>query len=339
MKKVILAVIFFTISLSAQSKSESSYKLFGYLRAWHQTDFATNQGAFSIKMARIGVKGKVNSYASYKFLVDVSRAAKLSTDKEDVAGTSVVTGVKNYSDILLDAVATISPVKKFKFSLGQFKVPFSTDNLRGASAIDFINRPLLTKVAPSLRDIGLMFTYTDNFGLPVSVDAGLFNGSGQNKGETDNSQNYSFRTVVNITSSLSVAGNYYGGKLSNSDVNIFDFGADYKVGDLKLSAEYGQRSTSVADADVNANAYFIYAVYSIGTGSDLISSIDPAVRFENYDPNSDVDDNGITRTTIGAALQFAKATYAQLRFNYELYNYQDGRTNPDKFIIELQTRL
>lgn len=340
MKKILFITVLITSTIIAQNKPADSYKIFGYLRTWNQTDFSTDQNKFLIKMARLGVKGKVNSFASYKLLMDFVRSESIESEYENINGTEVVSGIsKNFSDMLLDAVATITPVKKLSFSLGQFKVPFSTDNLRGASSIDFVNRPLLKKLTPGLRDIGFMMSYSTTLGLPLAINAGLFNGTGQNDSEDDDTKNYSFRLVVDATDNLSFSGNYYGGKLSGSNVDIIDFGADYKIGNLSFSGEYGNRKTSAGTADVDANSYFVYGLYNYATGGDLINSVIPAVRYEYYDPNSSTGSDSYNRTTLGVAFQFAKITHAQVRLNYELYNYEDDRTSPDKLIIEFQVRF
>ncbi len=56
-----------------------------------------------------------------------------------------------------------------------------------------------------------MGSYKFNESLPIVLNAGLFNVSGQNKPENDYTTNYSFRAVVNPIPSLDFSGNYYSG--------------------------------------------------------------------------------------------------------------------------------
>ncbi len=340
MKKVILLILFSVTFVIAQNKTDYSPKFSGYIRAWHQTDFSINKGEFLVKMARIAIKGNVNEYAGYRFQIDFTRLGKLTTTSTTVNGTKVLTGVSSsYSDVLLDAEAYVTPVENLSFSLGQFKVPFGTDNLRGGADIDFVNRPLLTSVAPGLRDVGFMGTYDIKNSVPVQVKAGLFNGAGQNKAENDRSMNYSFRASVIPFSGFSVAGNYYGGKAVNADLGIFDFGFDYKIGKAFFSGEFGQRSAKTTAIEIISKAYFVYATYQFDFSDCIISAVIPALRYENFDPNGDVTNDEIGRVTAGLSFQFAKIKYAQFRINYELFDYKDGSTNPNKLIIELQTRF
>ena len=340
MKKVFMVLVFITTIVAAQNKPDYSPKFSGYIRAWHETDFSTNQGDFLVKMARVAIKGNVNEYAGYRFQVDFTRLGKLSTTSTSLDGTKVLTGASaTFSDVLLDAEAFVTPVKNLSFSVGQFKVPFGTDNLRGGADIDFINRPLLTNVAPGLRDVGFMGTYTMKDGIPMEFKAGLFNGAGQNKPENDKSTNYSFRATVTPFTGFALAANYYGGKSSGADLGIYDFGFDYKFGKVFLSGEFGQRNSKTSAKEINSNSYFVYANYQFDFSESFVSAIIPALRYENYDPNGDASNDEIGRITAGLAFQFAKIKFAQFRINYELFDYKDGRTNPDKLIFELQTRF
>lgn len=340
MKKTVIFMFIAANLLLAQNKADYSPKFSGYIRAWHQTDFSKNQGEFLVKMARIAIKGNVNEFAGYRFQVDFTRLGKLTTTSATVNGTKVLTGASStFSDVLLDAEAFVAPVDNLSLSLGQFKVPFSTDNLRGGADIDFVNRPLLTNVAPGLRDVGFMGTYTIKNGIPMEFKAGLFNGAGQNKAENDKSVNYSFRASVSPFSGFSFAANYYGGKASDADLGIYDLGFDYKTGKAFFSGEFGQRNTKTSAKEISSNSYFVYATYEFGFSDSFVSAIIPALRYESYDPNGDVSSDEIGRVTVGIALHFAKIKYAQFRINYELFDYKNGNTNPNKLILEVQTRF
>lgn len=340
MKNFVLFFLIISTLIIAQEKQDNSPKLSGYIRAWHQTDFSTNQGQFLVKMARFAIKGKVNQFAGYKIQVDVAKLGKFNSTTTTLDGIKVLTNASaSFSEVLLDAEAYVIPAKNLTVSLGQFKVPFSTDNLRGGAAIDFVNRPLLTNVTPGMRDVGLMASYKVKKEIPLEFQAGVFNGSGQNKLENDKSTNYSFRTSVSPITGFSISANYYGGKASNAELSIYDFGIDYKIGKAFFTGEFGQRNTKLPSKEYSSNAYFVYGTYQFDFTDSFVTAILPALRYENYDPNGDLDNDEISRVTAGVAFQFAKIKYAQFRINYELFDYSDGRDNPNKLYLELQTRF
>jgi|GEM_PF-842297 len=359
--KLVILFIINNIIVFAQEKNDYSPKFSGYVRAWHQTEFNSyrqDQGQFLIKQARIAITGAVNAYASYKFQVDFTRLGKLNTTTTTMQNQQVLTAASaSFSDILLDAQAIITPIKDFDISAGQFKVPFGTDNLRADQNADFANRPLLTGVSPSIRDIGLMFSYKFSAPFKAELHTGTFNGAGLNKIENNKTMDYVVRAVISPVSNLNLSGNYYIGKQSvhsdpNSEVQFYNFGADYKLSNLFLDAEYGNKKANM-DITVDKTHYytdktfksftgasfFAYATYRIPTGKEIIKDIIPAIRYEKYNPNTYFIEEEIEVVTMGLTFQFAKISYAHLRINYEIFNTFEKRLHPDKLILELQTRF
>lgn len=340
MKKFLVVSLILTFSVFAQEKTDYSPKFSGYVRAWYQADFATDQGAYSVKQARLGIAGAVNEYASYKLLVDFTRLGKLTSTTTTVNGVKVVNGVSaNFSDVLLDAMATITPFSNFDITAGQFKVPFSSDNLKSDQNHEFANRPLLTNVSPNIRDIGFIMTYKIKGDVNAELVAGSFNGSGLNKTENDRSLDYSLRAVLTPVKDLNFFANYYGGKVTGADQNFLGFGANYKYSAFLFDAEYAQKILSGVTSDLKGNSYFALVTYNLPIGGGFLKEIIPGFRYEMYDPNTDRDDNEIGRMTFGLTFEFAKITFAHFRINYEKFDYKDGTTNPDKLIFEIQTKF
>jgi hypothetical protein len=325
--------------LLSQEKVDYSPKYSGYIRAWHQTDFSTDMGQFLLKQVRFGAAGSVNEYASYKLLVDFTRLGRLSTTSAIVDSSRVLTNASaTFSDILLDAAATLTPIKNLSVTAGQFKVPFSTDNLRADQTHDFANRPLHTSISLS-RDIGVTVSYKIKGPLDAELTAGAFNGSGFNKTENDRSADYVFRAEVSPVKNLSLSGNYYSGKSQGIDLSYSNFGFNYKMGDLFVDAEYTSKISETAIASISGNSYFTFATYTLELPGEFLRYIIPGVRYEMLDPGDVRDNDDVTRLTMGLTFGFAKFSFAHVRINYEKFDYKDGTVNPDKLIIELQTRF
>jgi hypothetical protein len=339
MKKLLMFFLLLCTVVFSQDKPDYSPKFSGYIRAWYQSDFSSSQGQYLIKQARLSINGAVNEYASYKFQVDFTRLGKLTTTTTTVNNVKVVNSASaTFSDYLLDAAGIIAPFQNFDITAGQFKVPFGTDNLRADQVTDFANRPLLTNVSPSSRDLGVMLTYRIKGDVAAELNAGSFNGSGLNKTETDKTADMVFRASITPLKDLSFSANYYSGKSAGSDLSLFDLGSDYKFGSLFIDGEYAVKTLS-AITDLKSTSYFAYANYDISVSSGFIKNIIPAFRYEMFDPNTSTDNDEIGRMTFGVTLQFAKLTFAHFRINYEKFDYKDGTTNPDKLIFEIQTRF
>jgi predicted porin len=160
-----------------------------------------------------------------------------------------------------------------------------------------------------------------------------------NKTENDRSMDYALRAVVSPLKDLNLSGNYYGGKAEGTDFSFYDFGIDYRTGSLFIDAEYSNKNTKTIVSDFSGTSLFAFATYNIPLGGDFLKEIIPAFRYEKYDPNKSADKNEIDMMTFGLTFEFAKITFAHFRINYELYDYKDGSKNPNKLILELQTRF
>lgn len=319
-----------------------------YIRSWYQAEFtkgATLPSQFFIKEARFGVSGNINEYASYKFLADAAKITTLSTVNGSVPNsTADKTLLKSASvsgnDFLQDAEVDIMPMKSLTLSMGQFKVPFSTDNNRSGSVADFANRPFITNVSPSIRDLGFMVSYKITGGVPVELFGGVFNGAGADKKENDKTSDYAVRGVVHPTKDLGLSVNYYGGQATGAKLAMANVGVDYKLGSFFIDGEYGMKSSKLPAATTNSFSYFGYAMYTFSFPEAMVTNIIPAVRFDAYDPNKDKVNDDVNRITAGLTVTFAKISFAHFRLNYEKYNYQDPAIiDPSYLVLEFQTRF
>lgn len=345
MKKIVLIglVLFSNIFAQEQTdnsaKIDNSIKVNGYIKNWFEANTSTGDKDFLVRMARLGVKGNINAYAGYKVMVDFTRLGKLQTSTTTIEGKNVVSSASaSFSDYLLDAEAFINPVKSLSLSLGQFKVPFSSDNLKSGADIDFINRPLTTNVAPGLRDIGFMVLYAPEIEIPVEIKGGVFNGAGQNKAENDKNLNYSLRGMVHPIRNLGLSANYYTGKSSGANLQMVNLGAEFNYDKVYFSGEYGQKLSKLSGKDVTSNALFVYSLYDFDFEGSMISHIIPAVRYEHYKPDNSTSKDELSKITTGLSFEFAKMTYAQFRVNYEFTNYKSSIGDIQKLIVELQIR-
>ncbi len=77
---------------------------------------------------------------------------------------------------------------------GQFKVPFSFEELTSSRFIDFVERSVVNNLAPA-RDVGVML-HGGLFGGMLEYGAGVFNGAGQNAAETNDSKDIAGRLLM-----------------------------------------------------------------------------------------------------------------------------------------------
>lgn len=337
MKYFYAIIIFSFITITVINGQENKYKptVFGDFKGGFSVDFTNHAESFSLAATRIGVKGAVSEILSYKILVNFANIGNLSV-KKDANGN--VTDVKaKFAEVLQDAYFKYNFDKDLYLQFGQYKIPFSTDNLRSPLEIDFYNRHLTTKVTPDLRDVGAMFGYTNKDAMGLELYAGLFNGSGPNKTENDRTLNKSFRVVVKPTPALSVSANYYLGKLDNSFVDIYDFGATLNVDKFKLDFEYAIRQIDSTNFKRNTFSYQAYALYTSSVDAKYFIAIQPALRFEYLEPNNKITDDELTKITAGFSFILNENILNQIKLNYESTNYKlANRKTLNRFILGLQ---
>ncbi len=129
--------------------------------------------SFFVRRARLCMKGTF--YKHYDFMVE----SEFGKGKAQ----------------LNDGFMNIHYTKKFQIKFGQFKTPFSMEELHSDNWIDFIERSLANKLVPS-RDIGLM-VHGSLFDDAVYYQAGVFNGYKKNvASDKDNGKDGALRLVV-----------------------------------------------------------------------------------------------------------------------------------------------
>ncbi len=110
---------------------------------------------FVLRRARLALEGKLFRYFDYKV-------------EGDFADTS--------STLLRDAYVRVHRLDQFQMTFGQFKEPFSQEELRSDAVQDFVERSLVNHLAPS-RSPGLMFSGVLHKGV-FEYQLGAFNGKG-----------------------------------------------------------------------------------------------------------------------------------------------------------------
>jgi hypothetical protein len=187
-----------------------------------------------------------------------------------------------------------------------------------------MNRPYLkSDASPAFRDQGVVLTYDHS---RFEATAGMMNGSGMNKGDTNNNKSMALRVVGKVLPHLNISGNYYTGKNNPVDTirdELINIGADGVMGPWEYSAEFSQKTHD----ELTGNAYFAWVSYDFDLDSDIVSILTPALRYENSDPDTDLDDNAKSRITLGLTAHLAKKYADSIMINYEVRELETGEAD------------
>jgi phosphate-selective porin OprO and OprP len=119
---------------------------------------------FLVRRARFEVDGRLYRWIGFKIEADFTEGVSLK-----------------------DAYLDLRFFPQLRFRAGQFKVPFSLEELTSSRFIDFVERSMVNELAPA-RDRGAM-VYGDLFDGAMSYSLGGFNGTGEdtndNNGDKD----------------------------------------------------------------------------------------------------------------------------------------------------------
>lgn len=169
--------------------------------------FKNNDG-FDIRRARVTLKGNITERFCYKL-------------QQEFGGESVK---------LLDAELSYESDSYLKINIGQFKIPFSQENLISSAKMDLINRSQVVEALAARgkdingnyngREIGVMTSgsfWQLNDAYIIDYALGMFNGAGINITDRNEEKDFAGRLVFHplifhsLFKSLTIGGSYYDG--------------------------------------------------------------------------------------------------------------------------------
>ena len=149
----------------------------------YQTEMAASR--FEVRNARISITGNVLPIVAYKAEIDLSDEGQIK---------------------MLDAYARLFPIKDLTVTAGQMRVPFTIDAHRSPHQQYFANRSFIAKQVGNVRDVGVTLGYKFGTGIPVTLEGGLYNGSGlTNQKEWHKEVNYSAKAQFLFAKKLNLA--------------------------------------------------------------------------------------------------------------------------------------
>lgn len=306
-------------------------EIHGTIRGRYEYATTLNASRFQVRNARVSVTGNVHPLVAYKAEIDLSDA-----------------GVTR----MLDAYVRVFPVKGLAFTLGQMKVPFSTDNLRSLHLLHFANRSFIAKEISGLRDVGFTAGYTLTEKFPFSIVAGVYNGAGiyQQK-EWQNSMCFSTRATFDPSPYLNVSLNFQSFEPDSVRMNAYDIGLLSSFAGFHAEVEYLYKTYN-GKLFKPAHAFTGLLSYDLSLPK-IFHKISFMARYDMMTDNNNgyknelgqyaVDEVARQRVTGGITLSLAKPLVADLRINYEKYFYTNWNlANPseqDKLVIEIVARF
>ncbi|MDD4778635.1 MAG: hypothetical protein PHV53_10150 [Fermentimonas sp.] len=320
-------VFLFTVSLSAQETDTDSYpnfKVDGTLKNKYEYATGTNMSRFTIRNSRIGIKGIINTFSSYRAQVELSDEGKFK---------------------VLDLSGTISPLEGLSFTMGQTSIPLYNSYVVSPSDMMFANRAFLGKYFISTRDLGINAKYKFNLGtVPAGLEFGLYNGNAINDPVWKRNMSIGGRIELGTMDGLRFTAKVYDYP-NNDSTHFLFYGADlrYEINNFKVETEIMKRD-SKTDYYTDMLSYYIQSAYRIPIKSKFFDYFLPAARWDAIDERFDEKGFDTNRLTVGLGLGFIEQNFSSIiRLDYEWYfinNSMDifdknDQMDSDKLTVEL----
>lgn len=305
-------------------------KIEGCIRAKYEYNTNLDAHRFQVRNARFSVNGYLNSMVYYKAEIDLSDEGETK---------------------MLDAYVRLIPTKWFNFTIGQQKIPFSTDNLRSPHQLYFANRSFIGKQLTGLRDVGATALFSNKAKIPFDFSAGIYNGDGLYNQQNWKKNNMSFASRLEVfpTKNIEFSINYNSVKPQNVRMNMYDIGCYTNIQHVHLESEYFYK-TYENDVFKATKGFFVLGAYDIVTNKTFLKKITPLVRYDLMTDNNKGYTNtngeyvanhiGRSRLTSGITFSPNKSFLNDIRLNYEKYFYKNGITDTDdKLVVEFVVKF
>ena len=336
MKNTFMLVLCLCLPAAA---SAQDIKIGGTIRGKYEWQPQDGENRFEVRNTRVNVSGNLNPQISYKAEVDLCDEGQIK---------------------MLDAYTRIHPWKTLTLTIGQLRVPFTIDAHRAPHQQFFANRSFLAKYVGNVRDVGFCAGYTFDLGMPLVVEAGLFNGSGltSQKDYWTRQVNFSAKAQLKLPFGLNVVLSAQKIKPSDAIIMMYDCGLSYTHGGLLAEVEYLYKHYQ-HDAFHPVHSFNSILSYDIPLRHCFFHEITPLVRYDYMQDHSDgkhyldgvlndagtliVNDYLRSRITAGATLSIDKPFISDIRINFEKYFYRSGAvakvSEQDKIVIEVMTHF
>ena len=288
----------------------------GVIKTKLETSTEAGVVRFNVRNSRIGLRGNIGSYLSYRMQVELSNEGVLAP---------------------LDLFGTLKPTKDFSFLFGQQSVPFENNYIITPAEMMFANRAFVGKYfTPGSRDIGAAAQYRFRIGnFPLETQAGVFNGGKINNPQWTDKPSYAFRLLAGSMDGFRSTAKIYkynDTKRDSTQRNLLLWGADVRYTNKRLRVESEVMNRHSYPDSTNLFGAYIQGGYMFPLRkTKVFHYLTPAARWDAMGYNVWNKGFDVQRITAGIHFGLSFIPYESLiRIDYEHYFLRNkNRTFPD----------
>ncbi len=334
---IIAAALVLSIGANAQEQKKQpavTVNTTGTVRAKFEYQPTEGNARFNVRTARFGIGGKVYDRLDYMMEIDLADEGKIK---------------------MVNAYIGAHIYRGLSFNIGFMRVPFSIDAHRSPHTQLFANRSFIAKQVGNVRDVGATLGWKFDGGVPINIQAGIFNGSGLPEDLQTywtRSFNYSAKVQAGILPGVNLVAGYHTTKPEQVRMHMYDAGLTYTAGRWLAEGEYLRKVYSGGAFDA-VNSVDAFVRYGIPTDRGPFERISFLGRYDYLGDHSSgvalpggglvVNDPARHRATAGVTFSLGLPFMADIRLNYEKYFYRTGVTagpsDHDKIVLELMAHF
>jgi hypothetical protein len=288
---------------------------------------------FRLRRAEIRLKGEIiPKTIAFQLMIDPSRVLEFEDTTIDVEGQDPPPATPGTVEVQQPDGA-VSAMQDFYVtflsdyadaSIGQFKVPLSWEGYNSASKIIMPERSLSSRRWGDRRDIGIRVE--KKLGDHFFYQAGVFNGEGQNRADTNNQKDVALRLEGYPIEGIMIGAVGYAGLGERDEPGTKDrVEGDVRVelANALLQAEYIRAWDGPSDG-TRVKGHGMYGV----VGYTFFDRLQPVVRIGYVDPDLDGDaPEGNSSDEVvhyeGGLNYYIRKQEAKLQFSYSFYDFED----------------
>jgi phosphate-selective porin len=311
---------------------KSPVKLSGYIQERY---VGSNQAGFNdgldARRVRFTFTGQATPKWDFKTHFDLAGSRKGQTGATSTALFS--------KPLLLDAVAGLKLNPRSRLQIGQFKVPFGSENAASGNDFELINRSTVTEalvpgrdIGANGRDIGIQLGGSATAGRnsgQVEYALGVFNGAGINTGDDNDGKDVAGRLAWRpALPGLTLGADLYDGRKGANNTARDRQGVDV----LFQRAPWFARAEHIwaKDGSVKKRGYYGTLGYTVAPQTQA------AIRYDHLDPDTGESGDASHTLTVGFTRLLSKDGLQRWQLNYERRREEGAQVKNDQYLAQLQ---
>ncbi|MDY6914844.1 MAG: hypothetical protein SVM86_00825 [Candidatus Cloacimonadota bacterium] len=333
MKKSFSIILLVIIVMSTNNLiAETKLKMEIWNRwTYHQIDGDVTQNEMAVKRGYFRLEPQLTNNVKGRFNLDFFS----DNGSPNGAGLKMKYAYLDFANLL--------PLKDSKLTIGLMKTYFGTIYDWSYPTIDKDPSDKYKFVSSTDYGMGVSGYFPQGYG---TYAVAVYNGEGYKKtsGDINTDMNYLANIRVSPITGITLGGSYMFKSKNDSqatdreEYNMIAGLGKFAYGQATISAQYLTKTTSYPNdtlSDVTTSVVSIMPIYKINSKIELVA------RYDMYDPDTDVDDDGYNTAIGGLNYYLARdsknSPKLMLQANYQMKTYEDDNSD-DESTMMLQLR-